>query len=262
MDKVAVVTGGTSGIGRQLVSLYLEHGFQVVILAHRNEYKMENVILCDVSKDEEVKNAFEQIKEKYGKVNILVNCAGFGISGALELTPNEKAQGIMDVNFMGVYNCTKYAMPLMPEGSNVVNISSACALFALPFRGLYCASKSAVSMLTYCWRMEAEPFKVNVCSVCPGEVKTEFTANRVKNFETNERYGQRVERAAHKVDSKHDGRMDPKVVATKIFKFSLKKKPKPMKIISAKYKLLYVVSRFVPLSWLLHFTNKFYGGNK
>ena len=262
MDKVVVVTGGTSGIGRQLVGVYKEHGFQVISLANRNDYKMENVILCDVSNDEEVKNAFAQIKEKYQKVDILVNCAGFGISGAMELTPYAKAQGIMDVNFMGVYNCTKYAMPLMPAGSNVVNISSTCALFALPFRGLYCASKSAVSMLTYCWRMEAEPFKVNVCSVCPGEVKTEFTANRVKNFDTNERYGQRVERAAHKVDSKQDSRMDPRMVAEKIVKFSLKKKPKPMKIISAKYKLLYFVSRFVPISWMLHFTNKFYGGQK
>lgn len=260
MDKVVVVTGGTSGIGRELVNLYLRDNDQVVILANANLYKMENVILCDVGNEEEVKDAFESIKQKYGRVDILVNCAGFGVSGALELIPNEKAESIMNVNFMGVYNCTKYALPLMSKGSNVVNISSACALFPVPFRGLYCASKAAVSLLSYSWRMECEPFGVNICCVCPGDVRTEFTKNRVKNFDTNERYGTRVKTATEKVDSRQDKRMEPYKVAKKIYKYSIKKKPKPMIIISAKYKMLYFASKIFPLSWLLYFTQKFYGG--
>lgn len=260
MDKVVVVTGGTSGIGRELVNLYLRDNDQVVILANQNLYKMENVILCDVSNEEQIKNAFETIKEKYGRVDILLNCAGYGVSGALELIPNAQAEGIMDVNFMGVYNCTKYALPLMQKGSNVINISSASALFPLPFRGLYCASKSAVSMLSYSWRMECEPFGVNICCVCPGDVKTEFTKNRVKNFETNERYGSRIKTATEKFDSKQDKRMEPITVAKKIFKYSLKRKPKPMIIIGAKYKLFYFASKLLPLRALMFILKKMYDG--
>lgn len=260
MDKVVVITGGTSGIGRELVNLYLRDNDQVVILANANLYKMENVIMCDVSNEEQVKSAFEEIKTKYGRVDILVNCAGFGVSGALELIPNEKANAIMNVNFMGVYNCTKYALPLMQKGSNVINISSASSLFPLPFRGLYCASKSAVSILSYSWRMECEPFGVNVGCVCPGDVKTEFIKNRVKNFDTNERYGDRVKNAAERVDKSNDKRMEPLYVANKIYKYSLKKKPKPMIIIGAKYKFLYFGSKFIPLSWLLKIIQKTYGG--
>lgn len=262
MDKVVVVTGGTSGIGRELVNLYLRNNDQVVIIANANLYKMENVILCDVSSEEEVKEAFEQIKSKYGRVDLLVNCAGFGISGALELIPNEKAEQIMGVNFMGIYNCTKYALPLMKKGSNVINISSACALFPLPFRGLYCASKASVNLLSFSWRMECEPFGVNIGCVCPGDVKTEFTKNRVKNFDTNERYGDRIKNATEKLDSRQDKRMEPIKVATKIYKYSLKKKPKPLIIIGGKYKLLYFAKKIFPLSWIMHFTNKIYGGNK
>lgn len=260
MDKVVVVTGGTSGIGRELVNLYLRDNDQVVILANANLYKMENVILCDVSDENQVKQAFNDIKEKYGRVDILVNCAGFGVSGALELIPNEKAESIMAVNFMGVYNCSKYALPLMAKGSNIINISSACALFPLPFRGLYCASKAAVSLLSYSWRMECAPFGVNIGCVCPGDVRTEFTKNRVKNYDTNERYGTRVKTAAEKVDSRQDKRMEPYKVARKIYKYSLKRKPKPLIIIGGKYKLLYFASKIFPLKWLLYFTQKIYGG--
>lgn len=260
MDKVVVVTGGTSGIGRELVNMYLRDGDQVVILANQNLYKMENVILCDVSNEDQIKEAFETIKSKYGRVDILVNCAGYGVSGALELVSNKQVEDIMDVNFLGVYNCTKYALPIMPKGSNVINISSACALFPLPFRGLYCASKAAVSLLSYSWRMECAPFGVNIGTVCPGDVRTEFTKNRVKNFETNERYGTRIKTATEKLDARQNKRMEPIKVAKKIYKYSLKKKPKPMIIIGAKYKMLYFASKIFPLSWIMHFTQKLYGG--
>lgn len=259
MDKVVVVTGGTSGIGRELVNLYLRDNNQVVIIAHQNPYKMENVILCDVSDEEAVKSAFNTIRERYGRVDILVNCAGFGNSGILELVPNKQVEAIMDVNFMGVFNCTKYALPIMQKGSNVINIASACALFALPFRGLYSASKAAVAMLSYSWRMETAHFGVNIGCVCPGDVRTEFTKNRVKNFETNERYGDRVKSATDKLDSRQDKRMEPIYVAKKIYKYSLKKKPKARIIIGAKYKFLHFLSRVFPLDWILGVTNKLFG---
>lgn len=260
MDRVVVVTGGTSGIGRELVNLYLRDNDQVVIIANQNLYKMENVILCDVSNEEQIKSAFETIKDKYGRVDILINCAGYGVSGAMELIPTAQAQGIMDVNVMGVYNCTKYALPIMQKGGSIVNIASACALFPLPFRGLYCASKAAVALMSYSWRMECEPFGVRIGTVCPGDVRTEFTKNRVKNFETNDRYGTRIKTATEKLDRRQDKRMEPITVAKKIYKYSLKKRQKPMIIIGAKYKLLYFASRIFPLSWVMYFTQKLYGG--
>ena len=110
-------------------------------------------------------------------------------------------------------------------------------------------------------KMECEPFNVNVCSVCPGDVKTNFTKNRVKNFETNERYGDRIKNATLKVDSREDKRMKPEKVAKVIYKVSLKNNPKPFVIVWANYILLFFAMRFLPLSWLLHFTSKLFGGN-
>jgi short-subunit dehydrogenase len=115
-------------------------------------------------------------------------------------------------------------------------------------------------MLSYSWRMECEPFGVNICCVCPGDVKTEFTKNRVKNFATNERYGSRIKTATEKFDSKQDKRMEPITVAKKIFKYSLKRKPKPMIIIGAKYKLFYFASKLLPLRALMFILKKMYDG--
>lgn len=261
MNRIVIVTGGSSGIGKATAEKFKENGDIVYSLAldEKNEpyyYK------CDISIPEEVKKVVTEIGQKEGRIDILINNAGYGISGAIELTPEDQAKKMFEVNTLGAYYMVKYSLPYMVEGSKILNLASTCSLFAVPFRSFYCASKSALSMLSYGLSMELAPSKIQVCAVCPGEVKTNFTKNRVKYFETNERYGDRIANAANHIDSKQDKRMPVEVVANKLFKLSNKKKMKNMVIISKTYKVLYPISRIVPIKWLLAATNKMLGGFK
>ena len=255
-----VITGGTSGLGKELVEKFENRGDNVIILARSVE--SGKGIKCDVGNSEEVKTAFVEIAKTIGKIDFLINNAGYGISGATELISVEESKRIFDVNFFGTLYCIQNALPLMKKGSKIINISSACALFALPFRTLYCASKSAVSMLSNSLRLELKTAGIQVCAICPGEIKTNFTKNRVKHFATNERYGKRIENATNNIDKHEDSRMCVQFVSKKIFKIINKKKLKPQYIIGGKYKALYFASKIFPLSCILGITGKTMGGKE
>lgn len=261
MERVVIITGGDSGIGKQTANLF-KQSKDIVYILDKTEKKEENYYTCDVSNEHQVKEIICEIGLKHRKIDIVINCAGYGVSGALELIDTKTMEGIFDVNTKGTYIVTKYAIKYMTKGSKIINIASACALFALPYRGLYCASKSAVNMLSLSFNMELKPLGIDVCSICPGDVKTNFTKNRVKIFETNERYGNRIANAAYSIDKNHNKRMDADVVAKAIFKVANKRKVKPMKIVSGKIKFLYFISKFIPLSLFIKLTEKFFGGHK
>ncbi len=261
MNRIVIVTGGTSGIGKATVELFKKNGDKVYVLARTSE-DVENMYVCDVSVEENVKDTIETIGKSEGRIDIIVNSAGYGLSGAVELTPQEEVKKIIDANFFGTLFVNKYALPFMKNGGKIINISSTCALFPLPYRSFYCATKSAVNMLSFGLQMECKQFGVQVCAICPGEVKTNFTKNRIKIFKTNERYENRIENAANYIDSKQDKRMPPEKVANVIFKTCNKSKIKPMIIVGGKYRALYVLSKFLPLSWLLNITEKNFGGHK
>lgn len=255
-----VITGGTSGLGKALLEKFEKRGDNVIVLARSVE--SGKGIKCDIGDSENVKNAFAEIGKTVGKIDILINNAGYGISGATEFVSTEEAKKIFDVNFFGTLFCVQNALPLMKSGAKIINISSACALFALPFRTLYCASKAAVSMLSHSMRLELCTAGIQVCSICPGEIKTNFTKNRVKNFITNERYGKRIENATNNIDKHENSRMSVEFASGKIFKIINKKKLKPQYIIGGKYKALYFASKIFPLSWILKATGKTMGGKE
>ena len=117
-------------------------------------------------------------------------------------------------------------------------------------------------MLSLSLSMECAPLGIKVISICPGDIKTNFTKNRVKIFDTDSRYGDRIENAARNIDSREDKRMSVDVVSRKIYRISRKATPKPYYIIGFKYKMLHFAMRFLPSSALLHFTEKYFGGHK
>lgn len=252
-----VITGATSGIGLDLKNKLTSLGHTVIGIS-RSQSEEENYYSCDVSDYDKVVQTFSEINEKYNGIDILINNAGFGVSGAIELIDKKECDSILNVNYNGVLYCSKAALPFMKCGGKIINISSACALFPLPYRGLYCASKSAVSMLSYCLKMEVERFGIDVCAVCPGDVKTNFTKNRVKVFKTNERYKTSIENSTKYIDEKEDKRMPVSVVTNKLVKLINKKKMPPLMIIGAKYKVFYFFSKILPLSWFMKIENKIF----
>ena len=119
--------------------------------------------------------------------------------------------------------------------------------------------KAAVVTLTYAQRSEIAPLGIDMCTICPGDIKTNFTNNRIKEFETNERYGNAIEKATKKVDSRENKRIPAKICAIRMFKIINKKKFKPMYIIGGQHKFLYFIKRLVPVKWLLWGINKVCG---
>jgi short-subunit dehydrogenase len=194
-----------------------------------------------------------RVFRQYGRIDVLVNNAGYGLNGVLELIPTEKIEKQFEVNVYGVINCTRYALPYMKKGSKVINMSSCMALFPMPYRSMYAASKSAVLTMSFSQRNELKACGIDVVALCPGNIRTNFTKNKAVVLETNERYGDAPLKAQQRLDSEKadQKRMDPIKVAKVVFKVANKKRTKPFYIISAKMQCLYFVSRFVPKSWLI-----------
>ena len=216
-EKVIVITGASSGIGEQLKYLYENDGSVVINLSIDAQNDNKNIAL-DVSNNESVKLAFKNIYDVYKRIDVLVNCAGYGVFGAIELLPEEKCKQIFDVNFFGTLWCCREALKYMKKGSRIINISSACAIFPLPFRSMYCASKSAVSMMSFGLGMELRDAGIEVTAICPGDIKTNFSKNRDKTLTTNDRYKNRIENSAKQIEMREEKRMDKVFASKKIYK--------------------------------------------
>lgn len=260
MDKIIVITGGTSGIGEKTAKLFEEVGSKVIVLARNIDVENPMHYQCDVSKEEDLIKVFADILKRFGSIDILINNAGYGLSGITELVETDSAKDIFDVNFFGVWLTTKHALPLMKNGGRIINISSAMAYFPIPYRSFYAASKAAVNALTFAQHGELNKIGVDICSICPGDIKTSFTKNRVKHLTTNEKYGNAIKKATAKLDSRENKRMDANIVAKQIFNIANKRKIKPMYIIGRKYKFLYFLAKIFPVSILLKAIDKYTHG--
>ncbi len=256
-QKIVVITGASSGIGEELKKLYCSDGDIVVNLSRSCETS-EFDYKVDVSSKEQVENAFKNIYENFKRIDVLINCAGYGVFGAIELTSEEKSRQIFDVNYFGTLWCCQSALKYMQKGAKIINISSACALYALPFRAMYSASKSAVNMLSFGLRMELKSFGIDVTCICPGDIKTNFSKNRDITLDTNEKYGKKIEQSCKQIASREHLRMDKQKAVKKIYKICKKQKTKPMYIVSGKYKVLYFFTRFASKNAVLNATNKLF----
>ena len=164
MKKIIVISGGTSGIGKALSKMFANQG-NIVVPFGLNANQIAGEFEVDVTKESQVDVLFSTIKEKHGKIDLLINCAGYGVSGAAELANFNQIKNLFDVNYFGALKCIKSALPMMEKGGKIVNISSCCALFPMPFRIHYCASKSALSMLSYGLKMELDEAGINVATI-------------------------------------------------------------------------------------------------
>lgn len=258
-QRVVVVTGGSSGLGAELTRQLTKQGDRVFVLSRtQGEALPEQWIACDVAVASQVESAFMQVAKQAGTIDVFVANAGVGISGALELTNDEQVKHVFDVNVLGAYYSFKHAVKHMQAGGKVVFISSVCAMLALPYRGLYCASKAALNMISFGASMELKNAGISVSTVCPGEIKTPFTAHRIKNFDTNERYGKSIRLSAEHIDNNQDSRMDAKFVAQKIVKLLSTKRPKPFIVVGFKYKVLVLAQKLLPARLFLALTRKMF----
>ena len=166
--KIAIVTGGTSGIGKATALALRGAGYTVYEFSRR-EAGVEGLhhIRADITDETQVRAAVQQVMDAEGQIDVVVNNAGFGISGAVEFTSTEDAKSLFDVNFFGMVNMNRQVVPIMREAGHgrIVNLSSVAAPVPIPFQTYYSATKAAVNAYTMALANELRPFGVTVCGL-------------------------------------------------------------------------------------------------
>ncbi len=191
--KVALVTGGSRGIGFATAKILSGNG-AIVIITAKNQERLDKAIgkipnssgiAADIRKSSDVKNVVNKIVEKFGKIDILVNNAGmFPKIKQLHEIDEEEWNEVLDVNLTGQFRFTKEAIPhLQKTSGSIINISSDAGIKA--YQGFnadaYSASKAALILLTKCWALEYSKDKIRVNCICPGVVDTDMTKPFLKN---------------------------------------------------------------------------------
>lgn len=252
MSKIAVVTGASSGIGRCTAIALRDMGCKVYDLSRR-DIPIENVkhIRTDITVESDVFSAIGEIIEAEGRIDILVNCAGFGISGAVEFTTTEEAKKQFEVNFFGAVTVTRAVLPHMrkQKSGRIVNISSVAAVAHIPFQTYYSASKAAMESYTSCLDNEVKIYGVRATAVEPGDICTEFTSAREKSFDGDDVYGGRISKSVSGMEKDEAKGMSPEVAGKYIAKVALRKKVKPVCAIGTSYKILSVLCKTFPCSF-------------
>lgn len=221
MNKsVVLVTGASSGIGYACASYLHSRAFRVYG-ASRSIHLCSDIdferLAMDVADDASVEAAIALVVEREGRIDALVNAAGFGIAGAVEDTSIDEARRQFESNFFGVMRACNVVLPILrrQQSGVIINISSIAGRCAVPFQALYSASKFAVEGFTEALRMESKPFGVRVVLVEPGDFKTNFTQNRVVTRASTEDspYYRRMRNALSVMEHDETNGPDPIAVA-------------------------------------------------
>ena len=258
MSRVAIVTGGSSGIGRCTARELARRGWTVYELSRRDE-PLEGVAhrTADLTDEESVRRAIREIVQDEGRVDLLVNNAGAGISGAIEFTGVPEAQRLFDLNVFGAARVNRAVIPLLrAQGSGrILHVSSVAAAAPLPFQAYYSASKAALTSYSLALANELRPFGVEVCAVQPGDIRSGFTAARQKLHEGDAAYDGRISRSVARMERDEQTGMPPERIARRLADLAEAKRLAPLVTTGALYRLAALLLRLLPprpAQWLLY----------
>lgn len=183
MGKVVLITGGSSGIGKAIGDFLFHKGFTVYGTS-RNPEKVSNslfpLIALDVREVASIQSAVATIIQEAGRLDIVINNAGVGITGPLEEIPMLEIKNNFETNFFGPIEVMKAALPQMrvQQSGLIINITSIAGYMGLPYRSVYSASKGALELITEALRMEVKSFGIQITNVAPGDFATNIAAGR------------------------------------------------------------------------------------
>ncbi|WP_323787771.1 SDR family oxidoreductase [Psychroserpens sp.] len=183
MSKVVLITGGSSGIGKSIGEFLTSKGFEVFGTSRNPDRYTESkfkLVALDVADTRSIEKAIKTVIETSGKLDVLINNAGAGITGPIEEIPDAEIKRNFETNFFGPINVIKAVLPQMRVQNSglIINITSIAGYMGLPYRGIYSASKGALELITEAFRMEIKDFNIHMTNVAPGDFATNIAAGR------------------------------------------------------------------------------------
>ncbi|WP_120519875.1 oxidoreductase [Arthrobacter celericrescens] len=260
-QKVALVTGASSGIGAITARQLKEAGFVVYGAARRVDRMAElaalgvHTIALDVIDESSAKNAVTKILETEGRIDVLVNNAGYGSYGALEDVAMHEARAQIDVNLFGLAYLTQLVLPAMraQRGGTIINISSMGGQFATPMGSWYHASKYAVEGLSDALRLELKRFGIDVVLIQPGSIRTEWgeiAAEKLRITSGHGPYGEQANAMAKSLASSSQPgtkmASPPSVIARAVTKAATARRPRTRYRLGFGARPLIFLSRLLP----------------
>ena len=183
LTKIILITGASSGIGKA-IGEYLYHKGYTVYGTSRQPEKIANsmfpLLALDVRDENSIRRCVAEVTRISGRIDVLVNNAGVGITGPLEEIPSAEIKANFETNLFGPIEMMKAVLPHMRARKSglIVNVTSIAGYMGLPYRSVYSASKGALELITEALRMEVKPFNINIANVAPGDFATNIAAGR------------------------------------------------------------------------------------
>lgn len=232
MSKVVCITGASSGIGKSIGEYLTQKGYTVFGSSRKPENYPNSpfqLFQLDVRDEASVIQFVEKVLSAAGRIDVLINNAGVGITGPIEEIPESEIKGVFETNFYGPVRMIKAVLPQMRKQQSglVINVTSIAAYMGLPYRGFYSASKSALEITTEALRMETKQFGIEMTNIAPGDFATNIAAGRyhapvLENSPYKEAYGDTL----NLMNSHVDTGKDPLEMAKAVHKIIETKHPK------------------------------------
>ena len=262
-QKVVLVTGASSGIGKHAALLLAKNGWTVFGTSRSKKEPLQSngasvsMVVMDVDDDASVKKAIDEIVKKTKRLDAVVNNAGVGIAGPIEETTSKSAHAQLETNFFGMHRvCREVVKVMRNQGfGTIINVSSIGGVVGLPFQGFYSASKFAIEGYSEALRMEVRQFGIKVVLVEPGDIATEFTKRRINQISKDSAYKESFNRVMSTVEHDETSGCSPDLVAKTIVRALNKKSPKlRFRAGAFTQKLVCTLKRILParsMEWIL-----------
>lgn len=232
MSKVVLITGGSSGIGKSIGEFLTSKGYDVFGTSRNPERYSDSkfkLIALDVADTISIAKAVQTVVETSGRLDVLINNAGAGITGPIEEIPDEEIKRNFETNLFGPINVIKAVLPQMRKQNSglIINITSIAGYMGLPYRGIYSASKGALELITEAFRMEIRNFNIHMTNVAPGDFATNIAAGRyTAPVVKGSPYETVYKNTLHLMNEHVDNGQNPKIMAEVILKIINTTNPK------------------------------------
>ena len=264
MNKVIIITGASSGFGKATAERLAKRGHTVYGICRREiSHPTIHYMQADIRDKEHIRQIINTIYEKEKHIDVLINNAGMGIGGSLELATTEEIQVQMGTNFMGCVNMCQEVLPYMrrQRSGKIINLSSIGGIMGLPYQGYYSASKFAIEGFSEALSAEVKGFGISVSMVEPGDFATNFTSSRKNSQATldDPDYGPIFKRSLGLIEKEENGGLKPDVLAQRIEKIVDARHPR-LRYVVANFEqwLSVALKRFIPGNWFVDILISYY----